>query len=217
MLQRDYILRLIEQFARAVASVIRLRAMGEPKAAQIELQKLTQAHLGLDPKLLTTLSDAELLSLFTLGGKLDSGRTVVAQQILVEEAAIQDALGEPALGETYRLRGLSLLVDVLTRDPIMRTADYMADLSRLLESVANDIPPAIRLKLFRYYDAIGEYAEAEDHLFELVELGVADAVPEGLAFYEKLLALPDAQLAEGDLPRAEVEESLSLLKKMAET
>lgn len=215
MLQRDYVLRLIEQFARAVGSVIRLRAMGEPKAAQIELQQLTQAHLGLDAKLLWSLSEGELLSLFSAGGKLDSGRVVVAHQILLEEATIRESLGEPETAAAFRHRALSLLLEVLSRDPMLRTAEYMADASRLLELAGADLPPTIRLKLFRYFDALGEFAEAEDHLFSLVEAGYVEAVPEGLAFYEKLLGLSDEELSQGDLPRAEVEEGRDALRKIA--
>ena len=214
MLQRDYVLRLIEQFARAVASVIRLRSTGEPKAAQVELAHLSQGFLGIDAKLLLSLSDGELLSLFAGSGELDSGRAVVAQQILFEEAAIQEALGDATLAQVYRLRGLSLLLEVLTTDPRFRTPEYLADLTRLLEMVGDDSTPSIRLKLFRYFDAIGDYAEAEDRLFELVDIG--EIVPEGLAFYERLLTLSDAELGRGDLPRAEVEEGMLQLKKMTE-
>ena len=219
MLQRDYVLRLIEQFARAVASVIRLRSAGDSKAAQVELAHLSQGFLGIDAKLLLSLSDGELLSLFVGSGELDSGRAVVAQQILSEEAAIQEALGDAALTQVYRLRGLSLLLEVLTTDLRFRTPEYLADLTRLLEMVGDVSTPSIRIRLFRYFDAIGKYAEAEDRLFELLDVGVnfGEVLPEGLAFYERLLTFSDAELARGDLPRAEVEEGMLQLKKWKQT
>ena len=218
MLQRDYVLRLIEQFARAVASVIRLRSTGESKAAQVKLAYLSQGFLGIDAKLLLSLSDGELLSLFAGTGELDSGRAVVAQQILSEEAAIQEALGNAGLTQVYRLRSLSLLLEVLATDLRFRTPEYLADLNRLLEMVGDVSTPSIRLRLFRHFDAIGNYAEAEDQLFELLDVGidVGEILPEGLTFYERLLTLSDAELVRGDLPRAEVEEGMLQLKKIAE-
>ena len=214
MFQRDYVLRLIEQFARAVTRVIGLRKQGEPAAAHAELAALTQSFLGINAKLLFSLTDVQLLSLFTVGDALDSGRAVLAEQILVEEAAIQDALSAPELAETYRLRGLSLLLEVLARDPLFRTSEYTADLNQLLEDAGDELPASHHLKLFRYFAATGRYADAENLLFELVESGVREAVAEGFAFYERLLTLEDAELARGNLPRREVEEGIAQLRKL---
>jgi len=48
------------------------------------------------------------------------------------------------------------------------------------------------------------YATAEDALYEWLDRGDADAVTEGLAFYDRLLKKPDEELLRGNLPRSEV-------------
>jgi hypothetical protein len=62
--------------------------------------------------------------------------------------------------------------------------------------------------LFRYYESAGKYSKAEDVLFEALEdSGGADWVAAGQAFYERLAGKSDAELAAGNLPREELEES----------
>jgi hypothetical protein len=61
-------------------------------------------------------------------------------------------------------------------------------------------------RLFRYLEDRALYATAEDALYEWVDREDPAAISEGIAFYERLLAKSDAELAQGNLPRAEVEE-----------
>jgi hypothetical protein len=207
---------MIEQFARGVGKVIRLRERGDLECARVELAELTQGFLGIDSKLLLSLSEAQIISLFTVGGRLDSGRAMVTHDILLEEAAMETSQGDEVPGRTYRLRALSLLLEVISKDPLFRTPEYLAAASHLMEALGEDLPAAVRVRLLGYYEARGEYAEAEDLLFHLVENGFTELVAEGVAFYGRLLELPDADLEAGGLPRNEVEEGLSQLQKLVE-
>ena len=61
-------------------------------------------------------------------------------------------------------------------------------------------------RLFRYLEERALYATAEDALYEWLDRNDPDAITEGIAFYERLLARSDVELADGNLPRAEVED-----------
>ncbi|HEV2660598.1 MAG TPA: DUF6483 family protein, partial [Ktedonobacteraceae bacterium] len=68
-------------------------------------------------------------------------------------------------------------------------------------------------KLFAYYELSGQYARAEDTLFDLLETGNnREMVESGRAFYTRLLAKSDADLQAGNLARDEVDEGLAQLK-----
>ena len=66
----------------------------------------------------------------------------------------------------------------------------------------------VKFKLFRYYDWSGEYATAENLLFQLVEVDYPEIRPIGILFYRRLQKKSDADLILGGLPRPEVEEGL---------
>jgi hypothetical protein len=60
--------------------------------------------------------------------------------------------------------------------------------------------------LAAYFEARGQFALAEDALYEWLETGNADAPAEGLLFYERLASLSDDSLANGGFSRPEVEQ-----------
>ena len=63
-----------------------------------------------------------------------------------------------------------------------------------------EIPASLHLALAKHCEEAGDFANAEEHLYE----GLADADKKGeilQEFYERLLELPDQDLKIGDLPR----------------
>jgi len=68
--------------------------------------------------------------------------------------------------------------------------------------------------LMEHYERTGQFGKAEDALFAILDGDVDNdlALTFGLSFYERLLGKSDAQLADGNLPRAEVEASLQELR-----
>lgn len=74
-----------------------------------------------------------------------------------------------------------------------------------------------QVNLVTFCEAAGQFADAEDALFKALHVapGHPDLLARGRRLYRDLLALDDATLAAGDLPRDEVEESLARLEAMA--
>jgi len=69
--------------------------------------------------------------------------------------------------------------------------------------------------LMRQYEQQGAFAKAEDALFDLLdaEPGNTKAVDLGIAFYERLRGENDMALANGNLPRQELEAGLAELRQ----
>jgi hypothetical protein len=69
-----------------------------------------------------------------------------------------------------------------------------------------ELPVAIVQRQFAYYEKAGNYAAAENTLYELMEEynTEEDMVELGMAFYERLLQKSDYELLSGNLPREEV-------------
>ncbi len=79
-----------------------------------------------------------------------------------------------------------------------------------------ELPEYIKSRLVGYYERLGEYGQAEDILFELLEVQPDNVglIELGRAFYARLLAKSDADLLAGNFSREEVEDGLKQLRKI---
>ena len=82
MITKDYFLRMINQLASVVAAVLRLRKVKQYDAAVEEVRTSAKQLLGMDLRLLTTLSDTELIRLLSLGERFDVEKCVVVAELL---------------------------------------------------------------------------------------------------------------------------------------
>src|SRR6266567_188118 len=143
MYQRDYLMRQIEQAARALAAIMKKALGGEADQALTMFDEVYQPLLGVSQRVVSTLTDEQLISLLTSGSMPDLRRVASVREVVKSEADVH----------------------------------------------------------------------AEDALFEAIDDLPADTslVDAGIAFYQRLLALQDADLETGGLPRDEVKSSLAEL------
>src|SRR6266511_2008230 len=172
MYQRDYLMRQIEQAARVLAAIMRKALGGEPDQALGMFDQAYQPLLGVSQRVVSTLTDEQLISLLTSGSMPDLRRVASVLEVVKSEADVHTQAGNQQAAATRYRRALTL-------------AGYLA----------------------------GRYADAEDALFEAIDDLPADTglVDAGIAFYQRLLALQDADLETGGLPREEVKSSLAEL------
>ena len=69
-------------------------------------------------------------------------------------------------------------------------------------------PCYLQKKLLQYYELKGDFARAEDILFNLAETGGNDIYEYGINFFNRLLEKANNELSKGNLPRIEVEAGL---------
>jgi hypothetical protein len=222
MLQRDYILRMVEQCAQALARVLfKLNAEGR-EAAEVALADASRSVLGLEPQALLMLPAAEIARIFTSDGRLDVARAGMAVRVLCEAAALDKAAGGEARARSFARHARELFAVVMPRAergdlPVLAVhAESYAQLA--LELEGRERLAGETLALCRYYELKDDFARAEDKLYELLEQGGAGGERDsehhelGLAFYRRLLGRSDDELKRGNLPRDEVEEGLQRLR-----
>jgi hypothetical protein len=153
MIQRDYIMRMIEQLAIVLKKILHLKQEGKIDEAETEISNIGKTLLGLD-------------------------------------------------------------IDFLNKFTEYRQNDFFKKITFLTDKLIEyEMPARLQYKLMQYYEMIGDYAEAENILFHLIDNGGIEIVKEGLQFYNRLLAKTDDELKKGNLPRNEIEEGLLALKK----
>jgi len=213
MLQRDYILRMIEQCAEALARLL-AKKKSKPEEAQRELDDASRSLLGLEPAALLMLSALDILHLFTVSGRPDLARVTMAIRVLDEAGELARCRGEEGPARRAARRAQELFTHALPqveRSAAPLVALHEASFAALAQALElqGSPDPLVAMALCRYYECTGNFARAEDRVFDLDAAGDDACRAFGLAFYRRLLTYDDDVLERGNLPRAEVEEGLA--------
>jgi hypothetical protein len=216
MLRRDYILRLVEEFAEALARIRALkkeRAFGEASIlTESEFRRIT----GIDLEALLKLSETELLARLIETEPLHAVRekTFFLTTLLKEAGDIATAEDRMEEGRACYLKGLHLLLGSLARGDAFEQPEFVPKVDLFVEALDGEVPAQTSVLLMEHYERTGQFGKAEDALFAILDGEVNDemALNFGIAFYERLLGRADTQLDEGNLPRAEVESGLEELR-----
>ncbi|MFK7694979.1 DUF6483 family protein [Paenibacillus sp. HJGM_3] len=220
MFQRDYMLRLIEQITQAVGVLIGLKQNRDPLQALQHIDELLRRMLGLNPKLLRSLSDQALLELLRQGPDGGPDKLLIVAMLLKEEGDCQQMLGDFTTAYQRHCRALGLYLAAAAESAERTYVDYPAEIRGLLETLRRyELPVPIRLELWRFHMAEGHYADAENELFSLFEDGHGSAplLADAIARYEQLLTLDKARLEAGGLSLLEVEDALEQLRGKLES
>ena len=223
LVQRDYILRLFEQMGQVITVVIGLKKDGEPAEAMQVLNRNLQGLVGFDLDDIEHIGAADVVKLVRIArsgsdsvGEVVAGQLTVVAHLLQEAAGVYDLQGEPARADSARLKALHVYLVVLTEENAGLEPAREA-IAPLTEQVADyALPYTLTDLLWRYHEQEGNFAQAENCLFELLEGAESDegTLGRGIAFYSRLLDRSDPELQEGGLPREEVEAGLAELMEM---
>jgi tetratricopeptide (TPR) repeat protein len=213
MLRDDYVMRLAVQLGKALVHILGLSRRKQYPAALAAIEEALDQLLGLKLDAVLGLSAGQLVAFLTLGGTEASWDKVAFLAALLREAgAIHAAEDRPAESYECYLQALHLLLEVRLREEAIRLPEYAPSVEEIVARLdAYILPASTNLALMRYYERTGAYGQAEDALFEALEVepGNADVVETGLAFYERLRQQSDEALVAGNLPRDEVEAGLA--------
>ena len=217
MIRRDYILRMIEECIRALASLDLLKRARRWDEASEELDAEFKKLFGDDVQTLARFSENELLARLMRDGPTYALRekTLILATYLKEAGDLAMAENRAEAGRECYLKALHLLLHTMGLDEPSECPEFVPKVELLREMLQETALPArTQAMLMQHYERTGEFAKAEDALFALL-----DAEPDndviagfGVEFYQRLLAQSDTMLSDGNLPRAEVEEGLKALQ-----
>jgi hypothetical protein len=220
MVQRDYILRQIEQLGMAYGALV--RSAEERKGLQFRvgeepIEQALRQHFGLSVEAMRARSADELIGAIRLESSAFEGRGVVAHKLTLlaalvrEQADLDAAQGDADEAAVGRLKALHLFLTVLVEEgDSSDLATYAINpLLDLLETY--ELPREVKDLLWRQAEQAGDFARAEDWLFALLDEDPGE-LERGIAFYERLGHFNDEELVQGNLPRAEVAAGLAELR-----
>ncbi|MEO8427062.1 MAG: DUF6483 family protein [Verrucomicrobiota bacterium] len=217
MIRRDFILRMIEEFAQALARINSFKRDGRWSEASETLDAEFKRLIGEGAEAVARLSESELLARLMQNEPTHvlRDKTLILTALLNEAgdvAAAQGCIEESRLGY---LKALHLLLEVLARGEVIEWPEFVPKVE-MLESALKGAQLSVptHALLMQHRERTGEFAKAEDVLFAMLEAEPDnDAIGEfGVAFYRRMLSQSDSALTAANLPRAEVEEGLKELE-----
>jgi len=228
MIRRDYFLRMIEEFTRALAKIIQQKEQHQWREAATSIEAQARRLTGEDLATLGTLTDTELLARLLQTGEFQALRekTLMLARVLIEAAETADAEnreGESAdlrsgtqIGNNLRLKALHLLLKTVLNGDIFEWPEFVPNIDLLLLKFAGaELPVQTHALLMQHFERSGQFARAEDALFAMLESEPEDpSLPQwGISFYRRMLDQSDSALEAGDLPRGEVQTGLGQMQE----
>jgi len=216
MIRRDYILRLIEEFAEALARIRALKKERRIGEAALLTEEEFKRITGLDSESVLKLSETELLAKLIQDEPLHAVREKMffLTTLLKETGDIAAAEGRSGASRACYLKGLHLLLDSLARGDGFEQPEFVPKVD-LFVGALDEIPLPTNVQLMEHYERTGQFAKAEDALFAILDADPRNtaALEFGISFYDRLLGQTDTQLNDGNLPRPEVESALAELRE----
>ncbi|MCR8636438.1 DUF6483 family protein [Paenibacillus radicis (ex Xue et al. 2023)] len=218
MYQRDYLLRMIEQFSVVLGKVIfQRRNQRFTEALELLAQAMKQL-LGLNSKLVRALSAKDLISLLSSQGYFDTGKGLLLSDMLKAESEVLLENGQEADGWGCRLKSLELLLEI---NQLPEALDYKSDIKERMDELLPKVQhyrtsSRITELLMFYHSENGQLAKAEDMLFFLLEDDPDNEIflEKGLQMVEKWLEYTAEELSAGNLTEEEIRAIYEILIKL---
>jgi hypothetical protein len=164
------------------------------------------------------MSDTELMAKIIAGEPTLAVRdkVLMVTRLLKEAGDAASAQNNEEASMAAYLKGLHLLLTAISRDDAFECPEYVPSVDAFVNSLQGvELTFQTQGLLMQHYENAGDYAKAEDALFAMVNNGPAERelLDFGISFYQRLQGRTDNQLAEGNLPRAEVDAGLRELRE----
>jgi hypothetical protein len=218
MIRRDYILRQIEQFTAMLAQIAGFAKNEQWAEAATTITGTAQRLTGVGVEELTGLSETELLARLIQNEPAVSveAKAFMLVRLLKTQGDLLVGQGRVEESRAYYLKGLHLWFEMFGRTEAADRPDFVPTFENFLMALRGaPLPVMTNAMLMQHYERMGEFARAEDALFEILEAepGKIELLEFGRMFYERLLRLGDPALNSGNLPRAEVLSALAELDR----
>jgi len=196
MSQRDYILRIAQEFGRALAQVLYNREIKDYTAAHTLIDEQCKQIFGMGIGFMRSIPEETLLSMLTSFDTLDTEKCWLLAILLKAEGDIYEDQGNASESYYSYIRSLNLFLEVLLLGTTSSGRSIVPEIEDLLSRLSDyDLPIRTKLLLFRYFDHAHEYARAEGLLFEMLEEGDSegDILDQGIGFFQRLKRKNDVE------------------------
>lgn len=135
-MQKDYIMRMIEQFTQALVSIIQYRKAGKYEQAVEQLQQASLTFLNKDLSFFLQLSPDQIIDYFKGDSSdLDTESSIICADLLDELAAIAKEKNHPDEALNLQKASLNLYINSLLIDSQFQTPSYREKIDSLIAEI----------------------------------------------------------------------------------
>lgn len=226
MLSEDYIIRMIQLAVAALLKIVGLRKAGLLDDAQVQIDLALEQLLGLRASRVKNLEDGQILALLTRDGEIDLERLTLTADLFQEEGEIHASRGRTEDSQASFTRALRFDLEVffqqldtehLGREVSILVPDVRKKIDAILAKLQLEhLGPNTLWPICGYYEEIGLYSNAEQLLLQMAAQPAlkGDLMPELKAFYERLLLIPESNLAAGGIHLPDIHKKLRQLNSI---
>lgn len=215
MFQKDYFMRMIEQFSLALAKIIGLKIAGKVEESQQTIKDTLKHFTGVSEETVEILTYKDLINII---GRGSPEKCSIIAELLKQKADIYIVKGDTSAAYNLYLKSFAIYVEVI----LAGDSEYFENNEHKVNEIIDilrrfEIPNDSKQLLFQYNEHTKKYAKAEDVLFELLEsINYMDSelLDQGIAFYDRLSKREPRELEEGNLPMDEVLEGQDKLREL---
>ena len=218
MIRRDYLVRMVQELAQALARILFLKKTQDYPTALQEIERVLAKFWSLTGDQIKSFSVEEWIALCRQEAGAMGDKLIALADLLREQALLYAAEGKASEGQPSAATALGLYLEAVATPETVISIDLLDKIEGLISITHGLRMPAVVLKrLLGYFEARGKFDKAEDVLFEWLDSGDPKAPAGGLAFYGRLTAKSDRELDQCGLPRDEVEQGRAEFLKRSRT
>lgn len=212
MFERDYIKRLIQQFAQVIEKIILYKKQQDWQQIQMVIDVSAKQLLGLNPDLIESMDSKSLSSMFQISDDMDHEKCFILGSLLQEQAIVYQNTNtdENMVYKTF-LKSFDLFVVALENEELRNVQNIHAVHECCNSLQQFRLEKSSLVKMFNFYNSLSNFAEAENIILLLLKDDTKASKKLAREFYTDLLQLNNSDLNKGNLPREEIIEGLHKL------
>lgn len=210
MLKSNFSKRLTDQFEESFEEILSLI---KDKNYDTALQIIDQTFSNLfrlNSLFFNSMSNDNLIDILKVGGEIEKDKAIIISKLLEQRAHILSIQGKENESFYIYIKALNLFIEAFLCDKDTDLDRYFEDIPNIIEKTSGYVLSEETLRrIINYYKEVGNFASAEDYLYELFDAAGknTESITFAKEFYDSLLKLDDAGLEKGNLSREEILEA----------
>lgn len=157
-MQKDYIMRIVEQFVQAILAIMRHRKNGEYKEARKQVQTAARYLLKIDIDLLLLFNNDYILDHFKdFTNRLDTEKCVSGADLFHELALIEEAEHQMAIAQRLKILCLYLYTIALPKELQFQKPENLAKVAALIKQLKDQpLSEEVQASVHSYEEFVSE-------------------------------------------------------------
>jgi hypothetical protein len=216
MIQKDFIMRMIEQMGKMIAKALLNKEEGNTEEAIKEIDNSFSNLVGVDFRLFETLTSDNIAELLGILKDKSTGsmKCIIAAKLLKEKAELLKN-NQTDESQKYLHKALVLYLKGILNIGYTEVdmESYCNDVRMIEKAFKGKISIEEMILLFEFFKKNKEFDKAENYLFHLRNANYPEINKIGIEFFKELEQVDEIDLRKSGLTKIEINETIKDFKR----